>query len=84
MPPAKQPVQQKTNTFALVGFICSFFVPIVGLVFSILGFNQIKKNPSEGGRGLAIAGIIISSILILISILYLIFWIILIATLSVY
>lgn len=46
---------------ALVGFI---ILPIVlgplGLVFSILGFVDVKKG--KGGKGLAIAGLIISII----------------------
>ena len=57
----RQPASQKTNTLALVGFILSFFVPIVGLILSIIGKKQIKET-GEGGNGLATAGIIISAI----------------------
>lgn len=55
--------QSQSNTFAIVGFIMSFFVAIVGLICSIIG---LKKAPSlnNSGRGLAIAGIIISSLAI--------------------
>lgn len=51
--------ENKTNTLAIVGFIFSFFIPIVGLICSILG----RKNAAEcggNGRGLATAGMIIS------------------------
>lgn len=53
--------QQRWNGMAIAGFVCSFFVAIVGLILSIIGFNQIKKT-GEKGRGLAIAGIIIGGI----------------------
>jgi uncharacterized membrane protein len=44
---------------AIAGFILSFFCSILGLIFSIVGLNQIKQT-GQGGRGLAIAGIVIS------------------------
>ena len=34
-------------------------VGILGLIFSILGLKKIKQN-GEGGKGLAIAGLVIS------------------------
>ena len=64
-----------TNTNALVGFIfgiTSFIFPpfaIPGLILSIIGLNQIKKTKQEG-NGMAIAGIILSSIVVLILLLY--------------
>lgn len=39
--------------------VCSFFTSIIGLIFSIIGLNQIKRQGGKG-KGLAIAGIIIS------------------------
>ena len=51
---------KKTNTYAIVGFICSFFVPILGLIFSIIGLNKVKEY--NDGKGFSIAGIIISAI----------------------
>lgn len=51
------------NTMALVGFILSFFTSFIGLIISIMGLSNSKKPEYNGdGRGLAIAGIIISSI----------------------
>ncbi|NMM98440.1 DUF4190 domain-containing protein [Bifidobacterium olomucense] len=49
------------NGLAIAGFVCSFLFSIVGLVLSIIGLNQIKKQGGKG-RGLAIAGIVISII----------------------
>ncbi len=75
-PPQQPYVPQppkKTNTLALVGFILSvvfallslmclpFFGPI-SLGLSIAGLIQVNKNPNQGGKGLAIAGIAISSL----------------------
>lgn len=56
MPPA---ANQQYNGFAIAGFVCSFFTSIIGLIFSIIGLNQIKRQGGKG-KGLAIAGIIIS------------------------
>lgn len=47
------------NGMAIAGFVCSFFIAILGLIFSILGLVKINKT-KEKGRGLAIAGIVIS------------------------
>lgn len=58
------------NRFAILGFIfsmCSFFIsPALGLVFSIIGLIQTKKNKARG-KGFAIAGIIVSGIAMLIN-----------------
>ncbi len=57
--PVSAPVPTSTtNTFAIVGFILAFFMPLLGLIFSIIGLNKVKECNS--GKGLAIAGIIIS------------------------
>lgn len=55
--------QKGVNVNAIIGFVTSLslsFYP-VGLVFSILGLIDAKKT--NHGKGLAIAGIIIASIL---------------------
>jgi len=54
---------KEINFMAFLGFILSFFVPIVGLIISIIGFKQIRNDPDKYvGRNLAIAGIIIGSL----------------------
>lgn len=50
------------NWMALVGFICSFFVAIVGLVFGILGLQKSKELLGEKGKNFAIAAIAISCV----------------------
>jgi len=62
---AQHPVQAptKTNALAIWGFILAIFLPLIGLILSIVALSQIK-NRHEGGKGLAIAGIVIASILL--------------------
>ena len=50
---------QKTNVMAIVGFIFAFLLPLVGFILSIIGLVQINKK-GQKGKGLAIAGIIVS------------------------
>jgi hypothetical protein len=77
-----------TNSYAVAGFVfgllsitgglCCFghIFLILGLVFSLIGLSQIKHNPElYEGRGLAIAGLVLSILGVLLSIgfLFLIF-----------
>jgi hypothetical protein len=71
----EQPKPQKTNSISVVGFIFAFFIPLVGIICSTIGVFQASKR-NEKGKGLAIAGIIIS---ILNGIFQLVFLLILIA-----
>jgi Domain of unknown function (DUF4190) len=70
-PPAYgQPGYQppKTNTMAILGLVFAFVFSPLGVVFSAIGLKQIKER-REGGRGLALAGLIISIISIVLGIL---------------
>jgi hypothetical protein len=49
----------KTNGLAVAALICAFFIPIIGLILGIVALVQIKKS-HEGGKGLAIASIVVS------------------------
>ena len=51
----------RTNGYALTGFILSFFFLMIALIFSIIGYSQSKEMNGEG-KGLAIAGITICSV----------------------
>lgn len=42
----------RTNTFALIGFIGVFFMPILGIIFGVLAQRQIAVT-NEAGRGFA-------------------------------
>ena len=51
--------QDRTNTLAIVSFVSSFVIAIVGIVTGHMALRQIRRT-GEGGRGLAIAGLVIS------------------------
>ncbi len=51
--------KQKESILAIIGFVFSFFVPIVGLICSAVAYCE-AKNQSLKNKGLAIAGIVIS------------------------
>lgn len=53
--------KKRTNSICIVGFVLSFVSSLAGLVLSIIGLIQAKKV-EEGGSGLAIAGIVISTL----------------------
>lgn len=48
----------KTNTLAIIALVASFFISVVGIVLGHISLNQIKTT-GEGGRGLAIAALVI-------------------------
>ncbi|MDT4940385.1 MAG: hypothetical protein QOJ34_474 [Pseudonocardiales bacterium] len=53
-----QPVSG-TNGMAIASLVLAFFCSLAGLICGIVALNQIRDRPQEG-RGLAIAGIIVS------------------------
>jgi len=66
IPPLPEKSSQKTSILAILSLIFAFLFPLAGLILGIIALSEIKKNPSIKGRGLAIAGIIISSFSIII------------------
>lgn len=76
--PAEKPnaeVSSSYNGFAIAGFVCAFFVSILGLIFSCIALSQIKKS-NEKGKGLAIAGLVLSIIPIVLVVMYWLFLIV--------
>ena len=59
--------QKQSEGLGIAGFIVAFFFPLVGLILSIIGLSKGKKN--NNGVGFAIAGIVLSCILIFIRVL---------------
>ncbi|ACL28759.1 putative membrane protein [Bifidobacterium animalis subsp. lactis AD011] len=57
------------NGLCIAGFVCSFLVPIVGLILSIIALTQINRT-GEKSRGMAIAGIVISVVIWLFSFIF--------------
>ena len=54
--------EQKTNVLAIVGLIMAFFMPIAGLICSIIGYKKAGEY-SDNSKPMALAGITISSII---------------------
>lgn len=55
---------EKTNTMAILGLVFAFLFQPLGIIFSAIGLSQIKKT-REKGRGLALAGLILSIIFLI-------------------
>ncbi|MEY2410048.1 MAG: hypothetical protein QOF48_2718 [Verrucomicrobiota bacterium] len=62
-----QPVAAGNNSMAVaslicgcVGLVCCQAVSIAGLILGIIALGQIRSHPHQDGRGMAIAGIILS------------------------
>jgi peptidyl-prolyl cis-trans isomerase B (cyclophilin B) len=51
--------QQPTNSLAIVSLVCAFLFAPLGIIFGHISLSQIRKTGEEG-RGLAIAGLVIS------------------------
>lgn len=58
--------QTQSNGMAIAGFVLSFFIPLLGLIFSIIGLKRSKET--NNGKGLSTAGIIISCVTMVITI----------------
>ena len=67
-----QVATSESNPLALAGFICSFFVPVVGVVLSAIGLSKANKSVSKKGKGFAVAGLAISIVYIVFAFIYLI------------
>ena len=65
---------QKTNGMAIAGFVTALACcQAVGIILSAIGLSQISKDPSQKGKGLATAGLIIGIILLIFSVIYYVF-----------
>lgn len=58
------PRPRKSNTMAILGLVFSFIFPLLGIIFSAVGLKQTKER-DESGRGLAVAGLIVSIVVVL-------------------
>jgi peptidyl-prolyl cis-trans isomerase B (cyclophilin B) len=62
------PQPQPTNTLAIASLVCAFLFAPLGILFGHISLSQIKKT-GEDGRGLAIAGLVISYLITVFTIL---------------
>jgi hypothetical protein len=58
-----------TNGLAIASLVLAFFCSLAGLICGIVALNQIRDRPQDG-RGLAIAGIIVSCVSLVLGIVY--------------
>jgi len=61
------PQPQPTNALAIVSLVCAFLFAPLGIIFGHISLLQIKKT-GEDGRGLAIAGLVISYLITVLTI----------------
>jgi hypothetical protein len=79
---------RKTNGMAITALvlgIASFVVGITSIpaiIFGAVALNQIKKDPSQEGKGMAIAGIICGSVVTFLAICAIIFFVFFLAIAS--
>ena len=69
----------RTNTLALVGFIASFMLPVVGIVLGVLARKQMDVS-GESGRGLARAAVFVGILGTLFQLAFFAVWLSLFAT----
>ena len=53
--------ESKTNIYAILSLIFAFVFFPLGFVFGVVGLYQIKRT-HEHGKGLAVAGVLLSSL----------------------
>lgn len=65
-------IPQKSNSrrtrvdgFSIAGLVLAFFFPFLGLIFSSIGIARTNRRSDLSGRGMAIAGLVLSLIFIL-------------------
>ncbi|MGK0714660.1 DUF4190 domain-containing protein [Leucobacter sp. W1153] len=77
----QQPANPPTNTMAIIALIASIIVSLVGVILGHIALSQIKKT-GEGGRGLAIAALIIGYIGVAAWVVAIFVWIAIIASIG--
>ena len=61
------PQPQPTNSLAIVSLVCAFLFAPLGIIFGHISLSQIKRTGEEG-RGLAVAGLVISYLITVLTI----------------
>ena len=62
----EQIVNTNKNGMAVAGFVCSFFVPLLGWIFGGIGLSRANKRNGKG-KGFSIAALAIASASFIIS-----------------
>ncbi|MFH5880280.1 thioredoxin domain-containing protein [Arthrobacter sp. NA-172] len=56
--PAYPPPHRRTEPLAIASLVCSFGISLLGVVFGHIALSRIRRS-GDGGRGLAIAGLVL-------------------------
>lgn len=59
-----RPVGQSYNGLAIAGFVLSLMFPLLGLILSWVALSGMKRTGNLEGKGLATAGMVISSVFV--------------------
>ena len=70
-----------TNTMAILALVMAFVFAPAGLILGILARKQIRQTGEEGD-GLALAGMIVGGIFTALFVLFIVFWIVALASLT--
>lgn len=54
--------QPKGNGMAIAGFVCSFFIPLLGWIFGGIGLSRARKRNGKG-LGFSIAALAIATVM---------------------
>lgn len=54
--------EEKKNGMAIAGFVCSFFIPLLGWIFGGVGLSKSYKLDGKG-KGLSIGALVIATIM---------------------
>ena len=73
------PAAQRTNTLAIVAFVLAFVVSLGAVICGHIALSQIKQT-GEQGRGLAIAALVLGYIGIAFGLLFLLVYVVVIAS----
>jgi hypothetical protein len=71
--PGAPPTPAGTNQMAVWSMVtgifsllcCQFYVGVVSIILGAVALSQLKQNPQQGGRGFAIAGIVLGAVAVL-------------------
>lgn len=63
------------DPLSIIGFVVSFFNPVVGLILSLIAHGNVKQQDNKLNKNFAKAGIIISSVELALIVLAVIFWV---------
>ncbi|MBQ8615536.1 MAG: DUF4190 domain-containing protein [Clostridia bacterium] len=76
-----QPKQENpAQTLSILGLIFSFVFSLVGLILSAIALKRYKEQTNQDGKGMAIAGLVVSIVTVAIYALYFLIFIIALAT----